>query len=106
MELINEPHHFFTCSVYTNTLENVTKVANKLSVLQIAQNTYFGSQHSKVRRSVYRLVEFQHLLERKVAAHVGVHDKKQVGISSEYLIAEVVHATSCAQCIVLLQVPV
>jgi len=50
-------------------------------------------------------MEFQHLPERKVTTHVGIHDKEQVGISGQYLIAEVVHAAGRAQSTVLLQVP-
>jgi len=49
-------------------------------------------------------MKFKHFLQRKVATHIGIHDKEQVGIPRQYLVAEVVHATGCAQRTVLLQI--
>ena len=51
-------------------------------------------------------VEGHHVDQRKVAAHVTVHDEEGLGRSRQDLVPEVVHAARRAQRSVLLEVPV
>lgn len=53
-------------------------------------------------QSVFFAVIFTHFQKRKVSAYVAVDDEKGDRISAPYLIAEVVHATGCAECRIFL----
>lgn len=57
-------------------------------------HTNLGAQ--QCTEATVLFVEFKHVIERKRAAHVGMHYKEMLGTTAQHFISEMIQATGCA----------